>query len=101
MSSDTPADNDALGADPVARRPWWLSVKGIGCLWLIALVLVAFVLFVADNFVLVEVRLGNLRIQARLAWVVIIAFGLGGVIGVIAGWVVSGRGFFRKGWLRS
>ncbi len=37
--------------------------------------------FVADNFVLTEVRLFTVTFQVRLAWVVVIAFGSGAIAG--------------------
>lgn len=57
---------------------------------LVGLVVTAFlsillVLFVLDNFVLIEIRLGNARIQMRLAWAIIISV-LGGLgLGFLAG----------------
>lgn len=55
------------------RRLLWLV--GIAC------VLVLLVLFVADNFVLVQIRVFTLRVQTRLAWALIVPLLLGGVIG--------------------
>lgn len=43
------------------------------------------VLFVADNFVLIEIRLVNIRIQMRLAWALLIAVLVGLAIGFLAG----------------
>jgi uncharacterized integral membrane protein len=88
MSSDPEFDETAGEVLPVTapdRRRWWLSIRGIMTLWIIAIVLAVIVLFVADNFVLVEVRLMQLRIQARLAWVVILAFVGGALVGLIVG----------------
>jgi uncharacterized integral membrane protein len=45
------------------------------------------VLFVADNFVLIEVRLLNLSTEMRLAWALLIAFLAGAAIGIAIGWV--------------
>lgn len=61
---------------------------------LVGLVVTAFlsillVLFVLDNFVLIEIRLGNARIQMRLAWAIIISV-LGGL----------GLGFLADRYLR-
>lgn len=57
-------------------------------LWIvgIATFLGIIVLFVADNFVLIEVRLLNVRIEMRLAWALLLAFLLGGTGGVVLGW---------------
>ncbi len=50
-----------------------------------ALLSILLVLFVLDNFVLIEIRLANARIQMRLAWAIIISV-LGGVgLGFLAG----------------
>ncbi len=51
------------------RRLAWLALTAIG--------LASLVLFVADNFVLVEIRLLVTRVQVRLAWALLAAFGLG------------------------
>lgn len=42
-----------------------------------AVTLALLVLFVADNFVLVEIRLLVTRVQVRLAWALLAAFALG------------------------
>lgn len=47
--------------------------------------MLAVVLFVAQNFVVVEVRLVSWHIEARLAWVVLI----GAMIGFVAGFGAS------------
>lgn len=44
-----------------------------------AVVLALLVLFIADNFVLIEVRLLATRVQVRLAWALLGAFLLGGL----------------------
>lgn len=41
------------------------------------------VFFVADNYVLVEVRIFTFEVQARLAWALIIAFAIGALAGVL------------------
>jgi uncharacterized integral membrane protein len=50
-----------------------------------ALLLALLTLFVADNFVLVEIRLVNLRIEARLAWALLVPTAAGLAIGYLAG----------------
>jgi hypothetical protein len=59
------------------RRLLWL----VGIATFFALV----VLFVADNFVLIEVRLLTLRIEMRLAWALLFAFLFGGAHGLLFG----------------
>jgi len=63
-----------------ARRPI-LTFRRLLGLVAVAVLLVALVFFVADNFVLVQIRLFTLRIQARLAWALIVPLLLGGLIG--------------------
>jgi membrane protein YqaA with SNARE-associated domain len=59
------------------RRLAWLVV--------VALLAALVMLFVADNFVLIEVRFFNRGIQMRLAWAMIIPLLLGGSIGYLWG----------------
>lgn len=96
MSRGSLTDEASTTIVSSARRPWWLSIKGLVYLWSAAILLAVIVLFVADNFVLVEVRLMQLRVQARLAWVVILAFIAGSVAGVTIGRITAGRGFWRQ-----
>jgi uncharacterized integral membrane protein len=49
----------------------------------VALILSILVLFVADNFVLIEIRLVNVRVQTRLAWALLIAVLGGGIVGFL------------------
>lgn len=51
----------------------------------VALFLAVLVLFVADNFVLIQVRLLNIRVQIRLAWALLSAFLAGGALGFLIG----------------
>ncbi len=84
MSSDTAGvGEDTSSHQVVARRPFLTNQRLV---WVVgsALVMTALVFFIADNFVLVEIRLATLRIQARLAWVMIVPLLLGVLIGV--GW---------------
>lgn len=59
-------------------------------LWLlaIAVLLVLLVLLIAENFILVEIRLIVGRVHVRLAWALLVAFLTGGVVG---GLVARGR----------
>lgn len=56
-------------------------------LWLVglALFLALLVLFIADNFVLVEMRLFTLRIRARLAWLLLVSLLIGIALGLSVG----------------
>lgn len=75
-----------MGTD---RRPRTiLTTKRL--LWLVgvAIFLALVVLFVADNFVLIEVRLLNLRIEMRLAWALLITFLLGTLSGLLLAWLL-------------
>jgi hypothetical protein len=49
----------------------------------VACLLVAAVLFVAANFVLVEVRLGALNVEVRLAWAVVLPAALAFAGGIL------------------
>lgn len=51
----------------------------------VAVVLAFLALFAADNFVLIEIRLVNVRIEMRLAWALLICAFVGGVIGFLLG----------------
>lgn len=62
-----------------------LTNRRLVWLMLAALVLGTLVLFVADNFVLIEIRLLVTRVRMRLAWALIAAFLLGGVSVLVLG----------------
>ncbi|HVL24902.1 MAG TPA: hypothetical protein VM450_12515 [Thermomicrobiales bacterium] len=49
----------------------------------LATVLVLLVLFIAENFVVVEVRIITRQVEIRLAWALLIAAGLGIVLGLL------------------
>ncbi len=57
-----------------------------------AAVLVLLVVFVAENFEVVEVRLIFWRIETRLAWALLIA----GLLGVAVGWLLPRLPFRRR-----
>jgi uncharacterized integral membrane protein len=59
--------------------------RGKVTLWsmVLAIVLALVVIFVAENFVVIELRLITMAVQVRLAWAVLIAAGLGVVIGLL------------------
>ncbi len=52
-----------------------------------ALFLVLLIFFIAENFVLVEIRQIVTRVEVRLAWALLVAFLIGGVTGVLLGGV--------------
>lgn len=56
-------------------------------LWLVglALFLVLLIFFIAENFVLVEIRLIVTRVWVRLVWALLATFLIGLVIGVLLG----------------
>lgn len=56
-------------------------------LWLVglALFLVLLIFFIAENFVLVEIRLIVTRVRVRLVWALLATFLIGLVIGVLLG----------------
>jgi uncharacterized integral membrane protein len=62
---------------PQERRNWTLRLV------LLALAMVLLVVFVAENFVVVEVRLFFWETDARLAWALLVAALLGFVIGLL------------------
>jgi uncharacterized integral membrane protein len=77
------------------RRRWIPSTTRLVALWAIALGLLLLVIFIADNFVLVEVRVMHMQIQARLGWVVFIASVIGGLVGLVVGRISARVGRFR------
>ena len=78
------------GQEPAHR---FLSGRRLGVLVGLAVVLALLAFFVADNFVLVQVRVFTVRIQARLAWVMVMPF----VLGIGIGWGAhAGRAWWRN-----
>ncbi len=61
----------------MSGRPRRLTNRRLVWLAFAAVTLASLVLFVADNFVLIEIRLVVTRIQVRLAWALLAAFALG------------------------
>jgi len=51
----------------------------------VAILLVLLIFFIAENFVLVEIRLIVTRIQVRLVWALLVTFLVGALIGVLLG----------------
>ena len=62
------------------RRPitWNRALRAL----VVACLLLAAVLFVAANFVLVELRLPGLKLEVRLAWAVVVPTALGFAAGM-------------------
>lgn len=72
-------------------RPWrWLrNWSGTGVLVVWALLSVLLVVFVAQNFIVVEVRLLRWELDLRLAWAIVVAIVAGFAVGVFAAKVIS------------
>jgi uncharacterized integral membrane protein len=67
---------------PIDRtRRWTLR------LMILAMILAIMVVFIAENFVVVEVRLVTRSVEARLAWVVLISSGIGVLGGLLLPWL--------------
>ena len=66
-----------MGEAPFRRRGWTIRLVALAT----ALALV--VLVIAENFVVVEVRLVTRAIETRLAWALLVAAGLGLVAGLL------------------
>ena len=62
-----------------------LTNRRLGLLVVLAVLAALLMLFVADNFVLTEIRFFNRGIQVRLAWAMIIPLALGLSIGWLWG----------------
>ena len=67
-----------MGGAPIGR-----GVRRTLRLVALAIALALVVLFIAENFVVVEVRLVTRRVEARLAWALLSAAGLGIAIGLL------------------
>jgi len=65
----------------IRERPWTLRLVAL------AVVLALLVAFVAENYILVDVRLITFTSRTRLAWALIIA----SVLGFIVGYLVAFR----------
>ncbi|MGB3330378.1 MAG: hypothetical protein WBA46_15565 [Thermomicrobiales bacterium] len=83
--SSPDAGQDAARATAPDDQPL-LTLRRLAVLALTAILLVGLVFFVADNFVLVQIRVFTLRIQARLAWALIVPL----VGGMMLGWFAHG-----------
>jgi uncharacterized integral membrane protein len=93
MASDhleATAKEDGTGTDTGRSRGRWepaRSTVAVGWLVAVAVFLALLVLFIADNFVLVRIRIFTVQRETRLAWVLLITFGAG----ALAGWLARGR----------
>ena len=68
------------------EQRWWRFGRSTTVVrWLVvaAALLMLLVLFIANNFVLIEVRVFTIHTTARLAWVLLLTFGLGAVAGIL------------------
>lgn len=72
--------------DEPRSKSWRPGRSSMVVIWLgiVAIGLALMVFFVADNFVLVDVRLFTYERQIRLAWALLIAFAAGALFGAIA-----------------
>jgi uncharacterized integral membrane protein len=64
--------------------PPWQTWRWTVTMALIAVCLTLLTLFVADNFIVVEVRLVFFKLETRLAWSLLLAAALGFAIGLLA-----------------
>jgi membrane protein YqaA with SNARE-associated domain len=80
--------SDIAGTTP---RRHVLTNRRLAWLFVVTALVVIIVVFVADNFVMVRVRLLTLDGQVRLAWVMLSTLLIGMAIGGLAGWLL-GRG---------
>jgi uncharacterized integral membrane protein len=71
-----PGDNQRGGRQVLTNRR-------VGGLVAVAALCAMLAIFVADNFILTQVRLFTVTFQVRLAWALLIAFGVGVVVGVL------------------
>ena len=67
-----------------AQRWWRFGRITTAVRWLLvaAAALMLLVLFIADNFVVIEVRVFTVHTTARLAWVLLLTFSLGALFGI-------------------
>ncbi|MFH1559930.1 MAG: hypothetical protein ABID84_00740 [Chloroflexota bacterium] len=63
--------------------PSWQTWGGAGKLALIAICFTLLVVFAAENFVVVEVRLIAFSLETRLVWAVLLAAALGFSVGLL------------------
>jgi hypothetical protein len=66
---------------PASPPEPFLSNRRLGWLLLVTVLVGVVTFFVADNFVIVDVRVFTLDIQTRLAWVMLICLLLGMTVG--------------------
>lgn len=71
---------------PVRSPRTILTRRRFFALVMIAVVCALLALFVADNYVLIQIRLINIRIELRLAWALLLTFLAGGGAGYLLGW---------------
>jgi len=69
------------------QRLSFLTFRRVAALVGVAVFMAACVFFVADNFVLIDVRFFTFFVQMRLAWLVLITFLVGVGSGVVLSWL--------------
>ncbi|MGN6485317.1 MAG: LapA family protein [Thermomicrobiales bacterium] len=79
---------------PVPEPRPFLTWRRLLVLVAVAILLVALVVFMADNFVLVQIRIFTLRIQARLAWALLVPL----LLGIGLGWMAHLAWQRTHGW---
>lgn len=62
-------------------RPRFLTNRRLAWLFLVTAIVTVIAFFVADNFVIVNVRILTWQTQARLAWVMLMCLAVGVVLG--------------------
>jgi len=80
-------DQQDAGAQADQRWKPARSTIAVGWLMAVAVILALLVLFIADNFLLVRVRIFTVERETRLAWVLLITF----AAGALSGWFARGR----------
>jgi hypothetical protein len=78
------ASTKGAGMTGDGQRWWRFGRTTTVVRWLVvaAAALMLLVLFIADNFVVIEVRVFTIHTTARLAWVLLLTFSLGALSGI-------------------
>lgn len=74
--------SDVAAAAPRSR---FLTNRRLAWLFLVTAIVAVIAFFVADNFVIVNVRILTWQIQARLAWVMLACL----AVGMLLGWALT------------
>ena len=75
-----------VGVESWSDKRWrpGRATRAVGWLVLVAVLLSLLVLFIADNFVVVEIRVFTVHRPVRLAWALLLAFASGVALGALA-----------------